>query len=56
MKELTETQKKYIIDELDKACGGTPIQSHREFASHYLGSVVINMVSYWDEIVVALEK
>lgn len=56
MKKLTDQQKKFIIDELNKACGGTPLQSLREFTSNYLGSIVVNMITYWDEIVVGLDK
>jgi len=46
-KELSKVEKKYIVDKLGEVCGGTPLQANAEFASGYLGSVVISMLENW---------
>lgn len=54
MIKMNDREKRHIEKVIYDACGGTPLQPHREFAAGYLGQIICAQIENWIEIRVAL--
>lgn len=50
MPKLHRRERVYLQEAIEKACGGTPLQDHAEFAGGYLGNLVVSLMENWDVI------
>lgn len=55
MPTMTDREKQHILDIIDQACGGTPLQPYRGFAVAVIGQVIIGQIENWHLVQAALK-